>query len=248
MVAIVLIISFRWEVVTNKKESNMPKIENSIRQRAIEKGLRVGTVYNRIHRLGWTLNEALETPTTKTPEQNEIVKKAKEADMPPTLVRQRLASGRWSLERALSVKPGSTDIYHKYDYCGQQITIIEMEEISGIPRAILSHRINSLHWDVERAVKVPVYKRASRRIRKYHRAWFRIEATIRDQNNNLARKLYRADAICPQCTDGQLETKVDENGVLLLVCECCDFGTALSHDSIGVLPILYGSKARQVCK
>ncbi len=217
--------------------------ENSIRQHAIEKGLRVGTVYNRIHRLGWTLDEALETPSGRTPEQEEITRKAKEVGISPTLVQRRLATGKWSLEKALSVKPGGSDIYNKYNYQGQQLTTVELEQMSGIPRAIISHRINSLHWNVERAVKMPVCNRSDRRIKKYRQSWFRIEVTIRDALNNPVRKLYNADAICPVCSNN-LEIKMQQDEVLSLECAQCHFMTMLSHQSVGVSPVIYASKDR----
>ncbi len=131
------------------------KDTNSIRQQAIANGIRPGTVYNRIHNLGWPADKAVSVsiqPRIQIPR----------GVVDPSTVRRRVANG-WSMERATSVKSGE-NVYAKYEYKDNLYSTNDLSKLSGIPMEIISHRINSLGWNVTRATEQPVQKRGSRRV------------------------------------------------------------------------------------
>lgn len=52
---------------------------------------------------------------------------------------------------------------HRIEFNGQSRCLIEWSEITGIPRHVISLRLNRFGWSVEKALTQPVARRAQRR-------------------------------------------------------------------------------------
>ena len=139
----------------------------SVRSAALKKGLRPGTVYNRMRKLGWSPEKALSKPAVSdtTRKIREIAARG-DLVVPAQLAYQRMVTLGWDADRAAKMPLRDRSLFDQYEYKGQKYTIAELEAISGVPRTVISHRVNSLKWSVDRALAVSVKKRQGKLVHK----------------------------------------------------------------------------------
>lgn len=132
-----------------------------ISEEARKNGINPRTAYNRIHVLGWSIKDAVSKPISYTYDKD-LAEKAKKNNLSYTFVKRRINILGWTEQEAISTPRGDKERLRKYIYNGRRYTTSELEQLSGINRVILSHRLNTLHWDVKRAITQTVRKRSSR--------------------------------------------------------------------------------------
>lgn len=135
-----------------------------------ETNIKPETLYQRIYRLGWSIEKALTTKTrTRTKKGGYNTKPlsvtykgktqsirawSEELKIPYTTLYNRLVNLKWDVEKAFTEKG---DYYKKgILYKNKKKTLKEWSEELNIPYTVLYQRIYTLGWSVEKAFTTPI--------------------------------------------------------------------------------------------
>jgi hypothetical protein len=157
-------------------------------QRAIaaDNGLSMPTVYYRVNKMKWSVEEAITTPARKSKIKSEHLAIAASNGISYQTVYSRLKNG-WDIKHAIHFPVDSHRVVTDEEY--------KIAEKNGISRATVYSRIYEYEWEVKDAITLPVDKGKKYKERGH---WSRIPQHLKDKAasngislSTLHKRLYR---------------------------------------------------------